>query len=347
MSIQLDELLQPIQDGSPCGPYIDDSAELYTLFNALEQFAQGKPEQVMGDSVIAAVEPSWAKVQGAAADLLKSTKDLRVACYLTHAMLNKTGFVGLDEGLQLCFSLLNNFWDLVHPQLVIDGDDDPDYRVNAVSYLESDCFAKDVTGVILVASRAAGQFSLQDYRLAIGEIESSAGEKPDRALIHAAFMDVPAEELQQSQDSLTAAIATLSNMVQLFNEKISAVASPTFAPLLHELKSAQKVYAEFMAERGLEGAAQDEPTEIQDTTDDAASAQVKPVTATGEVNTREDVIKCIDRICQYYERHEPSSPVPLVLGRAKKMVTMDFMEIMKDVSPDSVQQIMHLAGLEE
>ena len=46
----------------------------------------------------------------------------------------------------------------------------------------------------------------------------------------------------------------------------------------------------------------------------------------------------------YYERHEPSSPVPLLLKRAKRLVAKDFMEILRDLAPDGVDQAERISG---
>ena len=58
----------------------------------------------------------------------------------------------------------------------------------------------------------------------------------------------------------------------------------------------------------------------------------------GRVDTRDDVIRALDAINDYYRRREPSSPVPLVLERAKAWVNMDFMSVLKDISPDGVDE---------
>ena len=68
--------------------------------------------------------------------------------------------------------------------------------------------------------------------------------------------------------------------------------------------------------------------------------------ADGAVRTRDDVVRLLERICDYYERQEPSSPVPLLLTRAKRLVAKDFMHIMRDIASDGVQQIESIAGLE-
>ncbi|MCY2964693.1 MAG: type VI secretion system protein TssA, partial [Planctomycetota bacterium] len=65
---------------------------------------------------------------------------------------------------------------------------------------------------------------------------------------------------------------------------------------------------------------------------------------TGEILTRDDVVKAIDKICEYYARHEPSSPLPLLLKRAKRLSTMSFMEILQDLVPDGVPQAQLFGG---
>lgn len=53
----------------------------------------------------------------------------------------------------------------------------------------------------------------------------------------------------------------------------------------------------------------------------------------------------IDKICTYYERNEPSSPVPMLLQRAKRLVSKDYLDIMRDLTPDAVAQAESLGGI--
>jgi type VI secretion system protein ImpA len=68
--------------------------------------------------------------------------------------------------------------------------------------------------------------------------------------------------------------------------------------------------------------------------------------AAGGINDRQDVLRALDLICDYYARSEPSSPVPLLLQRARKLASKDFMEIIMDLAPDSLAQIQLIAGSE-
>ncbi len=46
----------------------------------------------------------------------------------------------------------------------------------------------------------------------------------------------------------------------------------------------------------------------------------------------------------YYARHEPSSPIPLFIERCKRLVTMGFKDIVKELVPDAVRQVEVLTG---
>lgn len=349
----LEDLLAPVSEDNPCGPYVEESTELYTRYNELETAATGKAEQVMGDAVIAAVEPNWGKVQDLSTVLLKETKDLRVAKYLTLALLKKSSFNGLRDGLTLIHSFLENYWETVHPMLVIDGDADPDYRINAVSEIGSADFINSLSNITLVASKAVGRFSLKDYRIATGAIKPVNNQdqeaRPDMALINAAFLNVDLDELQNARAAAAEASEVLLRIAKLFDEKLANEPGPQTDALSGELRSVIKIFDDHLAQRGAAApdAAQDETTPAGDGDMAQEQSSTNIAAVSGEINSREDVVKQIDRICKYFEKNEPSSPVPLVLNRARKLVTMDFLDIIRDVSPDSLKAITSLAGLEE
>lgn len=57
-------------------------------------------------------------------------------------------------------------------------------------------------------------------------------------------------------------------------------------------------------------------------------------------------MRMLDKICDYFERYEPSSPVPFLLKRAKKLVTKDFMAILNDLAPGGAEQATLIFGLQ-
>jgi type VI secretion system protein ImpA len=74
--------------------------------------------------------------------------------------------------------------------------------------------------------------------------------------------------------------------------------------------------------------------------------QVQPRTGSGEVSSREDVIRLLDKACEYFKRNEPSSPVPLLLQRAKRLVSKDFLGIVQDLAPGGVAEVRSIGGLD-
>ena len=68
------------------------------------------------------------------------------------------------------------------------------------------------------------------------------------------------------------------------------------------------------------------------------------VALSGEISSRSDVIRVLDKICEYYERFEPASPVPIFMQRAKRLVTMNFVDMIKDLAPEAMAKIEVFTG---
>jgi type VI secretion system protein ImpA len=64
----------------------------------------------------------------------------------------------------------------------------------------------------------------------------------------------------------------------------------------------------------------------------------------GELRTRADAVQLLEMVCRFMEQHEPSNPAPLLIRRAQRLVQMNFLEIVKDLMPDSLSAIEKLAG---
>ncbi|MEO6786143.1 MAG: type VI secretion system protein TssA, partial [Chthoniobacteraceae bacterium] len=81
-------------------------------------------------------------------------------------------------------------------------------------------------------------------------------------------------------------------------------------------------------------------------TADAGGATMEPGPGiSGNIRSRQDVIRVLDQICDFYKRTEPASPVPLILRRARRLVDMDFVQLLTDLAPDSLTQINVIAGI--
>ena len=70
----------------------------------------------------------------AAASILTITPGVDTAMVL-RAATRLQGVTGFDLGMQLLTGLLETFWDVIHPELDAEEDDDPTMRLNALSAL--------------------------------------------------------------------------------------------------------------------------------------------------------------------------------------------------------------------
>jgi len=74
-----------------------------------------------------------------------------------------------------------------------------------------------------------------------------------------------------------------------------------------------------------------------------------PVDATtglpDRISSRDEVVKCLDLVVAFYDRTEPSSPIPHLARRVRRMVHMDFVELMEDLAPSGLKEFRQLAGV--
>jgi type VI secretion system protein ImpA len=65
------------------------------------------------------------------------------------------------------------------------------------------------------------------------------------------------------------------------------------------------------------------------------------------VRNRDDVARVLDLVLDYYRLHEPSSPVPMLVERARGWIGLDFMAVLEDIAPNAIgdaQAILRLRG---
>jgi len=345
--IDVEQLLQPVSPDAPSG----EDLEYDTDFGQLESDLQGKAEQQYGDTIIPAEEPDWRDIQKRTLAMLERSKDLRLSTYLIRALFHTHGFIGLDEGLMVLKGLLESYWESVYPQLDPEDDNDPTMRANILASLcDWETVLFKLRDVPLVKSRI-GQFSLRDIDIATGIQPAPANSDeppPDSASIDAAFLDCSVEELQQTAQSVQNAIENVTTIDAYFTDQVGATNAPDLNPLVRELKEAQQVLSDRLTRRGVDATASEDTAEDEITDGQGGqSGQSVVAVRVGEITSRDDVIRMLDKICDFYAKHEPSSPLPLLLQRAKRLVYKTFMEILHDLAPDGVPQAEVIRGPEE
>ncbi len=335
----------------PVGPNLEFDPD----FIELERVAQGKPEQQYGSLVVPAEEPDWKATVAGATALLARTYDLRVMAQLAVGRLQLQGLPGFAAGINLIRNVIDTRWPLVHPQLDPEDDNDPTLRANALLRIaEPAAVLRVLRDLPLARSQRAGAVSWRDIAIAAGTIEPDAGkEKIAEASIQAAFRETDAAGLAGLRSNVDTVIADLVAIPAAFDREAGYGTGPDYAELsklLKEIGRAISKYApvaEAEAEAGPadEAAASDEAgTGEMETAPRKTANTAVSVAMLGPVTNRADAMRLLELVVQYYEQNEPSSPVPLLIGRAQRLAGKSFFDLLRDMAPDGVQQMEVIAG---
>jgi type VI secretion system protein ImpA len=348
--LNIEKLLEPIAGDKPCG----ENLEYDPQFAEMELLAAGKPEQQVGDTIVPAEEPDWKALGKLGVELLARAKDLRIALHVATAVVRQHGVAGVHDGLALMRGMLERYWDLVHPQLDPEDNNDPLMRMNVLTSLTSlpslvhpGVYIKYLREAPLADSRLVGRFGLRDIEIATGELPPPENRDPnvplpDKKLIDGAFEEMPLENLQQSADLLAATVDNINAIDKFLTEKVGAGKTISLADLQKTVANCHRRVKDALSRRQ-GGVPAESPGAAEGS---GGSSGGMSVSVPGEIRSKADVVKVIDRICEYYERCEPSSPVPLLLRRVQRLADKSFLEIVKDLTPDALGTVQSLAGVD-
>lgn len=333
-AIDIDGLLAPISDAAPCG----DDLEYDAAFQAMERAAVGKPEQQIGETVVPAEDPDWRELQRLATEILGRSKDLRAAVFVTRAAARTGGWPSFCAGLDLLRRLIETYWDDLHPKLDPDDGNDPTFRMNVLESLtDRQATLVALRTAPLVESRMLGRFGLWDIDVAKGEVslpESFEGEPPTMGRIHAAFQEADVQAIVTVADAVQTGIAAVNAIDRFLGEKLEPGSQVDLSALQACMTTAHRTLTAALAERGVGDTVPQEERLGGPTAEQAATP--------GGINSRDDVVRTIDLLCEFYQRTEPSSPVPLLLQRAKGLVQLDFMQILEEIAPNGVSEAVQV-----
>lgn len=338
MKATVDSLLEPISTEHPCGEDLGYDPQ----FIELDTFLQGRQETQFAS----AEEPDWKTIKDRCLDLFQRSKDLRVALRLALSLMKTEGLPGFRDGLLVLKGLIERYWEPVFPRLDPEDANDPLERVNILSSLATPAGTFGDPLQILARLRQAplsespqlGRISMADVDRSVSGASAEGAAAISSSQVQGAFRSTPPEKLREIYDAITGAQGAVKEIDDLLTKTVGiskTVAFDALASLLKELKKTLAPYA-----------APHENVDVGgESTGVAGDGQAEGVGISGSVRSRQDVIRVLDQICDFYKRTEPSSPVPLILQRARRLVDMDFVQLLTDLAPDSLSQINVIAGI--
>jgi type VI secretion system protein ImpA len=343
--IELEKLLTPVSPENPCGKDPRDTGELSILRREIE--VEDDPDTESG--------PDWDRVLKTAEGCLSGSKDLEVGVILSLALLKRHRLPGLVQGLRLLRAYVEQFWDSVHPRLDPQDPENDPTRSNVLASLSPRPgregpyrFLSFLRTVPLSHGRQTN-YSLRDLMRAQGRLPSDGAKGgPTPQQVEASFRDPSPASIKARQETLETIQAALTELEAL-EKSYAAKAGDGPAPGLESLRSTLEAMADCFPSApppetpnsGLAEQGSEQTAEQSSTPSTLHTTAARNGFSNGSIQSRQDVKEALEAIRVYYQTHEPSSPVPLLLDCAIPMVEKGFKEIMTDL-PAAIREINKL-----
>lgn len=339
----------PISIENPAGFNI----EYDNRFLELQRLAEGVPEQQYGDVIIDSKAPEWNTLEKLCNQLLADSKDVTLFAYNILILTAKYGLIGFEAGCRALSINLERYWEEIYPKLIDeDNEFDPYYRINALSLLTSpEGIVKHLGASKLLSNGLNHQsVSLKDAVLVLqddAKIDYAGGRERLFLDIKIGF-DSNKTEFIALKNSLN----HIENIERIYETKISDNLLPSFDVIKKHLKLILSTadYGNDLSNSGnLEKGAENSQGIDTDSITPSNTAQQSlsqpiDVWRKAVIENRNDVELILEKVCLYFEQYEPSHPAPLFIRRIQRLMNMNFYDIMKDISPSSLDHLEVLIG---
>lgn len=311
MALQLEELLAPVSEDAPGGEDLFEDPGRQQLEQAFEEEA-------------ASVD--WRDVLNQISEQSARSKDVWLAVYLARAGAQMGQLATVVTGAQMLAGLFDTFWDTMHPSLEeygFQGRNGP-----CASLTRIGAFLGPLKRVALIEHPRLGSYSGEDFQRFEREGDTADGF----GMFRKALEDVEDGALQSVIDSLDALREAIRRVDTVLVENAGDDTGTDFTATYETIESIRRAVAPYA---GLVA----EEAEAADSGDSsAAETGGGGPRIAGKVESRDDVVKALDAIADYYQRREPASPIPVALRRVRGWVSMDFMAVLRDIAPNSVAE---------
>ncbi len=340
--MNIEPLLAPISAEHPCGENLEYDAE----FMSFERACAGKAEQQFGKTIIPAEAPDWRQVEKQGQALMTRSKDLRVILPLTEAWTHLNGLEGFEAGLSLLTAITEKYWEQLYPELNFDGEPDPLLRINTLASLGEQSSLMAALRQAKLLKSPSGEISFRDAAALIdGSKNDCAGYPGGLSRLQQELADGENPSVQ----TLVSIDASLRQLHQWVTGHLGESGMPDLSGLFRTLSALLQGYHQQQQAR-LQ--AQDEQLAAaeaiagENTVTTATTTAVPPVTdwRQAQLTSKEDAQLMLEKVKQYFRQYEPSHPAPMMLERVERLIQLDFLEIIRELAPDAVNQLKGVLG---
>lgn len=344
MTKNFSDFVDPISAAQPTGIDIEYDAR----FIDIQTLVEGKPEQQYGDVIIEAEEPDWNTVEKLCRQILSESKDIRVFCFYVQALTANYGVLGFKKGCEILYANIEKYWDELYPKLVDEENNfDAFYRSGSIGLLidESGVIQQLNESNIIYSASKKSYFTLKSVASML--INNEDGSYPGGREKLIEDIKVAYQNNQEELLALKDAVDLIQNIECAFNENLED---------FHSDFSTIKKPLEVIASLLVNSISVEENEEMTALNKEPSSAVNNSVTKSAtdiqsldsiKIKDRNDVRIVLEKLNLYFRLKEPSHPAPLFIERLQKLMDMNFYEMLKNISPNSLNDLDLIIGKDE
>ncbi len=276
----------------------------------------------------------WDFVKEQCAELLSRTsKDMKLALWYVDALSHTDHLAGISHGISLLQALNDEYWLTMYPPL--DGEEDSmDIRAGLLSW-----FVKTLTDdlkQLSLSDTKAGNYNY-NYYLTARDHDKQRQQNPDGETPNQLILSDYNHAIKNSSDlwqqTLMTNLMTVIEQWQTLTDQLNnlmGMDAPVFAPVTDLLAALSQHLRSLLPESAINAneAGSDDTADIVDSDNESLDNAGQTVKTTNAKPTsfnpsnrdhqsnRQQALKLLGQIQDYFATNEPHSPVTFLLGRA-------------------------------
>lgn len=362
--LDLPALLAPISETSPCGEDMLFSRQ----FDAIQEARKhDDPSLEQGEWVIELKEANWPFVISECEKLLReSTKDLRLAVWLTDALASQRGFEGLADGYRLLTGLCQHHWNELHP---LPEGGDIEMRVGNVAWLIARSVELLQRAPIVSDANTGYGALVWETALALDQSIRRTPAQADELQRNKVTVEqfdrirraTSAKFLQKTHRDLHACEQALAAFETVFDER-TASNGPSFRAAKDAAAAIRQTVERFAREAGVPmdsgapaapaaapAAGTPAPSRIEPVLDAVVPHSnhipvAAPAALPPGIHSRAQAIAQLKEVAAYFEKTEPSSPAAYMANKAARWADMPLHAWLRNVIKNE-QELAQLVDL--
>ena len=354
----LDSLIIPINTSNPCGidvRFLPENAEGFIQYTLLKDTRNNLRRQerknVEVDQNLIIEPQNWRQVSDLGISLLKKhTKDIEISAWLVESLVRLEGFKGLQKGLAILSSLVEKYGHNLYP--TIEEDEDVDSKLASIAMLggkyEIGTLIVPLYYYTIIPTNSGDDLNAWNIRQLLEK--SSATEGDLRASTLQDCDEIKNAILDIVKDDFLIIVEDLASSKEAFN-KFNGLLSQVFtrnAPNLGSLDKAigyccsiTNSISEILQKRASASLKTQEKSQNEGSNKNTLknSSDFSIDNLSSDQILREDAIKILEILVEFFRSSEPHSPISYSLERVAKWANLSL--------PQIINEMMNIQAMQE